>query len=75
MKRTKVVLAILTVDFGDLDKLGGQWPAGAMKTFMSPDQSIQTWMFGPGIIPSVLLPRRRDPEKSGRGGGGILIKH
>lgn len=33
MQRTKVVLSQVsntTVDFGDLDKLGGQWPAGAM---------------------------------------------
>lgn len=36
MQRTKVVLSQVsnvTVDFGDLDKLGGQWPAGAMRTF------------------------------------------
>jgi hypothetical protein len=44
IQRTEVVLSQVsnnTVDFGDLDKLGGQWPAGATRTFsVGPDQSI-----------------------------------
>ena len=76
MQRTKVVLSQVSNVTADLEtwtilKLGGQWPAGAMRTL----REFQTNQFNLNVRSGhymqclALFPMRRDPKKSG--GAGI----